>query len=788
MGSHQANAQTLLTCSGSSTGAKVSLESISGTTITLRMDWDEGSTFAPANLAITNGTCQSCPFIGGIGRPHGTFQFWTIEQTDPSQAVSVAWATTGTINYCGGSTPAIIPGTEPQVDLIGHWTFETGEELVDLEGNFSDLVLNGASVANGALDVGVNAWANATTYSGPSVTEKTLLAWARLDDLTQRGGSILTIDKTNVDNFDAIVYAEREPNRWMAGSNNFSRTVNPVPGFAETTSGELVQMAITYAIEGTNTRIKIYRNGVEIGNYARPGLPTYSASTTEVLFGLRHDFPNGGLPGNPWVDAKIEEARIYNGVLSQSEIQDLSLDPCANANVTPGVVDDIVIVRGGSIETFNISTPPTGTAPFTYYFDLDGATLGQLILGNINTPVTNTTEVTGVDPADPATWPKADPAAITFNFNPSANTFYNVSVVDANGCASASTHRVRLDIIPGDSDGDGVPDTDDNCPDTPNADQTDTDGDGLGDACDDDDDGDGILDANDNCPLNANADQTDTDGDGQGDACDADDDNDGILDEVDNCPLTANADQADNDGDGMGDVCDPDDDNDGVNDDVDNCPLTANADQADADGDGVGDACDNCPNFSNSSQVDSDGDGKGDKCDLCGDDPIEADDNGNGTPDCQECGNGRGATKVTVTLVIGDVCTGEEKEKCISIEALDAWLAAHNEPGGNTRGYQGSPRRALCADGNRVAYASPSMNLYPNPAQDKLILDFEAPQGENTQINIYDLQGKLVKIQPTEVTIGKQIMRLDVSNLPQGVYYLKMQVGEINYTNKFIKR
>jgi hypothetical protein len=37
---------------------------------------------------------------------------------------------------------------------------------------------------------------------------------------------------------------------------------------------------------------------------------------------------------------------------------------------------------------------------------------------------------------------------------------------------------------PGDADGDGVPDVDDNCPLVSNADQTDTDGDGIGDACD----------------------------------------------------------------------------------------------------------------------------------------------------------------------------------------------------------------------------------------------------------------------------------------------------------------
>ncbi len=68
-------------------------------------------------------------------------------------------------------------------------------------------------------------------------------------------------------------------------------------------------------------------------------------------------------------------------------------------------------------------------------------------------------------------------------------------------------------------------------------------------------DNDGISDANDNCPDTYNPDQTDTDGDGYGDECDTDDDDDGILDIDDNCPLTYNPSQYDSDNDGLGDEC-----------------------------------------------------------------------------------------------------------------------------------------------------------------------------------------------------------------------------------------
>jgi hypothetical protein len=76
----------------------------------------------------------------------------------------------------------------------------------------------------------------------------------------------------------------------------------------------------------------------------------------------------------------------------------------------------------------------------------------------------------------------------------------------------------------------------------------------------------------DDCPTVDDPDQTDTDDDGLGDACDV-------------CPDVADSAQVDRDGDGIGDLCD-------------DCPLAADPDQSDADGDGIGSACDACPDAS----------------------------------------------------------------------------------------------------------------------------------------------------------------------------------------------
>lgn len=52
--------------------------------------------------------------------------------------------------------------------------------------------------------------------------DKTLVAWVTLDNMTQRGGSVLTIQ--SADKFDAIVFGERKQGSWMAGSDGLRRT------------------------------------------------------------------------------------------------------------------------------------------------------------------------------------------------------------------------------------------------------------------------------------------------------------------------------------------------------------------------------------------------------------------------------------------------------------------------------------------------------------------------------------------------------------------------------------
>jgi hypothetical protein len=157
---------------------------------------------------------------------------------------------------------------------------------------------------------------------------------------------------------------------------------------------------------------------------------------------------------------------------------------------------------------------------------------------------------------------------------------------------AACSHIFGLDYVsPDDRDGDHWPDGDDNCPNDYNPDQSDVDGDGVGDRCQLcmspsglDDDGDGIPNECDGCDNRL----PDTNHDGVPDACEHLNDAGMIVITPPDaaCPLCA--------------ACPlgppHDEDNDEVADACDDCPILPSLiESGDSDGDGVGDQCDVSP-------------------------------------------------------------------------------------------------------------------------------------------------------------------------------------------------
>ncbi|MEW6168471.1 MAG: OmpA family protein [Pseudomonadota bacterium] len=142
----------------------------------------------------------------------------------------------------------------------------------------------------------------------------------------------------------------------------------------------------------------------------------------------------------------------------------------------------------------------------------------------------------------------------------------------------------RFGANPYDQDGDGVPDSRDRCPDTPEGVNV------YSDGCPTDLDGDGVPDYLDKCPNTPKGMLVGPDG------CELDSDADGVPDSRDLCPNTPHGVPANADG------CPLDSDKDGVADELDKCPGTpagmpvgADGCPLDSDGDGVPDYLDECP-------------------------------------------------------------------------------------------------------------------------------------------------------------------------------------------------
>ncbi|WDI41593.1 DUF1553 domain-containing protein [Bremerella sp. P1] len=194
---------------------------------------------------------------------------------------------------------------------LARWEFDS--DLNDSIGGLHGTAHGQARIENGALVLDGKSFVQTQPLT-KNLAEKTLEAWVQLDNLDQRGGGAISLETRNGVVFDAIVFGEREPKRWMAGSNSFVRS-DSFGGAEETTATmRPVHIALVYKDDGT---ILGYRDGQPYGHSMRKSqLQSYSEGEAEVLFGLRHK-PAGG---NRYLTGRIHRAALYDRALSPQEI------------------------------------------------------------------------------------------------------------------------------------------------------------------------------------------------------------------------------------------------------------------------------------------------------------------------------------------------------------------------------------------------------------------------------------------------------------------------------------
>lgn len=80
-----------------------------------------------------------------------------------------------------------------------------------------------------------------------------------------------------------------------------------------------------------------------------------------------------------------------------------------------------------------------------------------------------------------------------------------------------------------------------------------------------------------------------------------------------------------------------------------------------------------------------------------------------------------------------------------------------------------------------------SLNVFPNPTNGLITLNYTLEAQTKISINIFDALGKLVFANINDGTQGEQVQHLNIQHLASGVYVLSVQTDVGNFVCKIIK-
>ena len=200
--------------------------------------------------------------------------------------------------------------------VVSFWNFAKNGR-----GNVS--LYSGANIVEGQGLVipNTNAWAQTNMRTETLPGSKTLVAWATVSDNSRsRGGAPISIFQNETTFFDAIVWAEREQNKWMVGSDWFRRTRSPRTPVPTSSTNKLQYIAFTQEYEGNIVRIKLYIDGKKVDEYTSNTKVTYGSNTWNFLFGPRHLSRDRRNRSGHFIGT-IHAAGLFNKALSSDEVQ-----------------------------------------------------------------------------------------------------------------------------------------------------------------------------------------------------------------------------------------------------------------------------------------------------------------------------------------------------------------------------------------------------------------------------------------------------------------------------------
>jgi hypothetical protein len=77
--------------------------------------------------------------------------------------------------------------------------------------------------------------------------------------------------------------------------------------------------------------------------------------------------------------------------------------------------------------------------------------------------------------------------------------------------------------------------------------------------------------------------------------------------------------------------------------------------------------------------------------------------------------------------------------------------------------------------------------IYPNPSNGSTTLSIQLLEGQQVNLIILDLQGKIQFSETYSFNAGKNEMQLNLSTLADGVYFLQLENSNFKYTKRLVK-
>lgn len=222
--------------------------------------------------------------------------------------------------------------------LLSHYRFDDNSAN-DSSGNGNHGVLHGTpQFVTGAAGKGVKLNGSTDWVDiGPNafLSAFTLAAWVRLDaDIADGADMNIMSDASTTELFNLDVRRSGSLKFRGGGAGVALSTTTPV-------LGQFYHVAVSY-VSGTS---RLYVNGVLEGTYS--GTPPVLQGTPDLQLGVAR----GGTSNLAFFNGVIDEARIYNRILSQAEIQLLLSNYTISGSVVnsvPAYAPIIVVADGGS--------------------------------------------------------------------------------------------------------------------------------------------------------------------------------------------------------------------------------------------------------------------------------------------------------------------------------------------------------------------------------------------------------------------------------------------------------